>query len=241
MIRIAICDDMTDQLDIIERATKNYFRSIKEVVEIVTFTKAMDFLEAFEKEGNFDIALLDICMPGMMGTEVAKELRKQKSKCEIVFLSTSDEFGVEAFALHAAHYLVKPFTQEQFDKAMKRVMEMIYQRHSCKVILHIVGGVQVVEINDILFLKSEKHVQNVFLKDGSVLEIRDSLTNLMDRFEKISPGQFATPSKGYYVNQKQIVAIKNGMVQMRNHEIPLSRRKSRQFQEEYFQYIFANV
>lgn len=241
MIRIAICDDMPDQLEIIEKAARTYFHSIKEVVEIDKFTKAMDFLDAFEKEGNYDIALLDICMPGMMGTEVAEELRKQKSKCEIVFLSTSDEFGVEAFAVGAVHYLVKPFTQEKFDGAMKRVMEMIYQRHSKKLILHPVGSVRVVEVNDILFIKSEKHVQHVYLSDESVLEIRQSLSSLMETIDKVAPGQFASPSKGYYVNQKQIVSIKTGgSIELKNHEIPLSRRKSREFQENYFEYIFFN-
>lgn len=241
MIRIAICDDLPDQLEIIERAARKYFRSIKEVVAISKYNKAMDFLDAFEKEGDFDIALLDICMPGMMGTDIAEEMRKKKSGCEIVFLSTSDEFGVDAFAVRAAHYLVKPFTQEQFDKAMKRVMEMIYQRHSHKVILHIIGGVRVVEINDILYVQSEGHVQRVFLKDGSILDMRQSLSSVVDTLEKVAPEQFASPSKGYFVNQQQIVSIKNGFLEMQDHKIPLSKRKSKQFQEDYFQYIFSNL
>lgn len=241
MIRIAICDDMPDQLDIIERAARNYFRSIKEVIAVERYTKAMDFLDAFEKEGNFDIALLDICMPGIMGTDIAAEMRKRKSSCEIVFLSTSDEFGVEAFAVHAAHYLVKPFTQEQFDKAMSRVMENIYQRHSRKIILRIVGGVQVVEVNDILFVQSEGHVQRVYLKDGTVLEMRQSLSSLVDTLDKVAPQQFASPAKGYLVNQQQIGSIKNGFIEVKGNQIPLTKRNSKQFQENYFQYIFSNV
>ena len=119
MVRIAICDDLQEQLDIIQKAVQQYFHDKKEPTEVFTYNNAMDFVDAFEKEGNFDIVLL--------GTDIAAEMRKQKSRAEIVFLSTSEEFAVEAFAVRAAHYLVKPFTQKEFDQAMDRVMESIRQ------------------------------------------------------------------------------------------------------------------
>lgn len=140
MVRIAICDDLQEQLDIIQKAVQQYFHDKKEPTEVFTYNNAMDFVDAFEKEGNFDIVLLDICMPGLLGTDIAAEMRKQKSRAEIVFLSTSEEFAVEAFAVRAAHYLVKPFTQKEFDQAMDRVMESIRQRHSGKMIFRLVGG-----------------------------------------------------------------------------------------------------
>lgn len=63
--------------------------------------------------------LLDICMPGLLGTDIAREVRQRKDKTEIVFLTGSDEFAVEAFTLKAAHYLVKPFSQDEFDEALE--------------------------------------------------------------------------------------------------------------------------
>ena len=96
MVRIAICDDLQEQLDIIQKAVQQYFHDKKEPTEVFTYNNAMDFVDAFEKEGNFDIVLLDICMPGLLGTDIAAEMRKQKSWAEIVFLSTSEEFAVEA-------------------------------------------------------------------------------------------------------------------------------------------------
>lgn len=242
MIHVAICDDMPDQLDIIERATKNYFHSIREVAGIERFSKAMDFLEALEKRGDFDLVLLDICMPGMMGTDIAAEMRKRNSHCEIIFISTSDEYGMEAFSVHAVNYLVKPFTQEDFNKAMKHVMEIIRQRHTQKIILRIVGGVRVVEINDILYVETDKHIQHVYLKDDSVLDMRQTFAEVVETLDKVAPGQFASPTKGYYVNQLQIVSIRDGFIEMQNkHMIPLSKRRSRDFQEAYFEYIFANI
>lgn len=207
MVRIAICDDLQEQLDIIQKAVQQYFHDKKEPTEVFTYNNAMDFVDAFEKEGNFDIVLL--------GTDIAAEMRKQKSRAEIVFLSTSEEFAVEAFAVRAAHYLVKPFTQKEFDQAMDRVMESIRQRHSGKMIFRLVGGgIQVEEVNAILYVESNGHIQKVYAADHSLLETRQSLASLLDTLDAIAPGQFVSPGKSYIVNQSAIRVIKSDYIEI---------------------------
>ena len=207
MVRIAICDDLQEQLDIIQKAVQQYFHDKKEPTEVFTYNNAMDFVDAFEKEGNFDIVLL--------GTDIAAEMRKQKSRAEIVFLSTSEEFAVEAFAVRAAHYLVKPFTQKEFDQAMDRVMESIRQRHSGKMIFRLVGGgIQVEEVNAILYVESNGHIQKVYTADHSLLETRQSLASLLETLDAIAPGQFVSPGKSYIVNQSAIRVIKSDYIEI---------------------------
>jgi len=207
MVRIAICDDLQEQLDIIQKAVQQYFHDKKEPTEVFTYNNAMDFVDAFEKEGNFDIVLL--------GTDIAAEMRKQKSRAEIVFLSTSEEFAVEAFAVRAAHYLVKPFTQKEFDQVMDRVMESIRQRHSGKMIFRLVGGgILVEEVNAILYVESNGHIQKVYTADHSLLETRQSLASLLDTLDAIAPGQFVSPGKSYIVNQSAIRVIKSDYIEI---------------------------
>lgn len=240
MLRIAVCDDMPDQAALIEKAAQEYFQSIHKEACITTFHNTMDFLDAFEKQGDFDIALLDVCMPGITGTDAAKEMRRLKSRCEIIFLSSSGEFAVTAFHVQAANYLVKPFTREEFKEAMDQVVQKIRQRHSGKVVFRLVGGgIQVEELNDILFAQSEGHVQKVYIKGGSVLETRQSLTALQEILDSMAPGQFVSPGKGYLVNQKAIHVIKSEYLEIGGHHIPLTKRKYRLFSEQYFDYIFS--
>lgn len=108
-----------------------------------------------------------------------------------------------------------------------------------KVIFHLVdGGIQVEEINHILFVKSDGHIQQVHTVDGSMLETRQSLSALLQTFESIVPGQFVSPGKGYIVNQSAIHIIKSEYIEVKGHKIPLAKRKYRQFQEDYFKFIF---
>ena len=179
-------------------------------------------------------------MPGILGTEVANEMREKKYHAEIIFLTTSDEFAVEAFALKAVHYLVKPVRQELFDIAMDRALEKIKQCHSGKIIFRLVGcGIQIEEVDHIAYVESDGHVQRVFLTDGTSLDSRQSLTSLLNTLECIVPGQFVLPGKGFIVNQKAIHVIKSNYIEIQGKEIPIAKRKYRQFQEGYFRYIFS--
>lgn len=239
MIRIAICDDILEQLQLIQKAAKTYFSDKNGHVTYDLYDNAFDFIDDIEKRKAFDIILLDICMPGILGTDIAAQLRRDKIMSEIIFLTTSDEFAVEAFAVQAAHYLVKPFTQEQFNQAMVRALERIRARDSKRIIFRIPGGIQVEEMKDILFIESKGHMLSVYLKDGSILQTRQPLGTLLEMLESMSPGQFVSPSKGYIVNQNSIKCIKSSYIEIAGHQIPLPRGKFRQFQETYFDYIFS--
>lgn len=240
MVRIAICDDVSEQVAVIRKAAENYFAKHKEPVEFTEYTNAFVFLGDLELKDRFDIVLLDICMPGILGTEVAAEMRRNNSKAEIIFLTTSDEFAVQAFAVKAAHYLLKPFTQEEFDDAMERTMELIVQNHSGKIIFRLVGtGIQVEEINNILYAESKGHILLVYLKDGTYLQTRLTLSRFLSMVNNYSPGQFVSPGKGYIVNQLAIHVIKSDCIEIHGQYIPLAKRKFREFQENYFKYIFA--
>lgn len=101
------------------------------------------------------------------------------------------------------------------------------------------GGVRVEEIAQILFLESHGHVLEVYLADGSTLETRKSGQEMKTDLDKIAPGQFVSPNKGYLVNLSAIHMIKTDYVEIQGHQIPLGKRKYRDFQEQYFQFMFA--
>lgn len=241
MLKITICDDSPEQLTLIRSSLLTYFASHEEQPEISAFSSSLLFLESLDKSGGCDIALLDICMPGILGTEVAKEIRTRRDKTEIIFLTTSDEYAVDAFVLKAAHYLLKPFTQAQFDEAMDRAMA----RFADGTVKNIVikpegGGAQMVDIGEILYIETQKHILTVHMKTGVCTEGQRSLSRLMEELEKLSPGQFITPYKGYLVNQKAIAAIEPEQIVLRGGaRIPIPKRGFRELQNAYFDYMFG--
>lgn len=67
---------------------------------------------ALPNVGNFDVAFVDIDMPGMNGVALARELKRRNPKVNIVFATGYGEYMADAFALHSSGYLMKPITAE---------------------------------------------------------------------------------------------------------------------------------
>lgn len=238
-MRIAVCDDKKQQIEIIKAALERYLSEDKEAAEIDTFDKAFDFLDAQEKNA-YDLVLLDICMPGMLGTDVAREIRKHRDQTEIIFLTTSDEFAVDAFAVKAAHYLIKPFRQEEFDEALHRAILNRREQSKKTVTFKCAGGiVETVDKNAIQYIESTSHIQNIFLSGGVSFAASQSLNEIKKALDTVAPGQFINPYKGYIVNQRFIRTIENDkMVLQGGKEIPIPRRSFRDIKQIYFDYMF---
>ena len=86
--------------------------------QLVTFTSPEDALQ-YAKERPFDIAFLDIDMPRINGIDLAKILKMRNSKINIIFVTAYDQYGVDAFALYASGYLLKPICSEDIKKELR--------------------------------------------------------------------------------------------------------------------------
>jgi len=73
------------------------------------------------KKSKFDVALLDLKMPGMDGMELLKILKKKHKFLEIVILTghASIDSAVEAGKLGASGYLEKPYKTEKLLEVLK--------------------------------------------------------------------------------------------------------------------------
>lgn len=67
-----------------------------------------------------DVIFLDVQMAEMSGMEVARALEGPGSPT-VVFVTAYDEYAVRAFELHAIDYLLKPFDEDRFTRALERV------------------------------------------------------------------------------------------------------------------------
>src|SRR5512143_1347090 len=66
-----------------------------------------------------DLVFLDVEMPGIDGFGVLEALSSDRLPT-IIFVTAYDQYAVRAFEVFALDYLLKPFDQERFDKALKR-------------------------------------------------------------------------------------------------------------------------
>src|SRR4029077_6779774 len=71
-----------------------------------------------------DLVFLDVEMPGIDGFGVLEALPPDRIPT-VIFVTAYDQYAVRAFEVYALDYLLKPFDQERFDKALDRAKSHI--------------------------------------------------------------------------------------------------------------------
>jgi len=89
--------------------------------------EAADGLEAIKRvqSRDFELALIDIKMPGANGLEVLRYIKKNSAETEVVMMSAMADVGmaVEAMKMGAREYLAKPLDMEQLVPMLRSIMK----------------------------------------------------------------------------------------------------------------------
>lgn len=237
MISIAVLDDDSKDLERVTVLAEAFASSRSLPVRVTAFSNPFDLLDSAEKKGGFDIYLLDIVMARLTGLDVAEELRRRGERAEIVFLTSSREYGVEAFAVNAAGYLLKPVSEEAFAQVMGRLAEKLAQKGRTPVLIKVNGGVRRVMTDEIVFIESFNHRREVTLTGGRKLSTPMTLSELAEMLRPFP--EFRSPHRAYLVNLNFVTGVGGAEVFVGEERIPVAKSGCRAFKEEYLEFCFS--
>lgn len=158
--------------------------------EAVAAAEAGDAAQAvaLAQRQSFDVALLDIHMPGADGLRLAAALRQAPKPPQVVFVTAHAEHAVQAFELEAADYLTKPVRLERLQAALQKAQRMaqlppVAEAEPGAQWLHINehGCTERVPVAEVLYCKAEgKYI--AVRTAGSKHLVDISLNQLEERF-----------------------------------------------------------
>jgi DNA-binding LytR/AlgR family response regulator len=90
--------------------------------EVLTASSGTGALRALESH-PVDVVFSDISMPGLDGMELARVLARFAERPQVVFVTAYDEHAVDAFAIEATDYVMKPVRPDRLAEAVRRVAE----------------------------------------------------------------------------------------------------------------------
>ena len=123
MIRAILVDDEKMSLELLERK----LLEVGGVEVIKTFTNAKSLINELA-ELDFQVAFLDIEMPGLTGLDLAEIIQDWNNRIHIVFVTAFNDYAVQAFELDSIDYLLKPVSTKRLGKTIARIQSS-FQSH----------------------------------------------------------------------------------------------------------------
>ena len=236
MLEITICDDDINELKKTNKLCQIYKEKHADTdIRIKSVSSPVALTQSIIQGDGSDIYLLDIYMPEVMGTELAKFLKKNNEGCQIIFLTTSTTHAVEAFSLHAAHYLVKPYSQEQLEDALNKAVIAIEKKLKAQITVRTQDGMQRIDFSNFLFSETDKHVQKICLEGGKYLHVRMTSTELFGLLTADS--RFFKCGSTYIINLSKIEEITKSYILFETKiKIPMQRRQYKDLVDRYTAY-----
>ncbi|RYF92655.1 MAG: response regulator [Chitinophagaceae bacterium] len=164
-----------------------------------------------------DLIFLDIQMPKINGFEMLELIEQPPS---VIFTTAFDEYAIKAFEAHAVDYLLKPFNQERFNRAIAKCMEQKSAAtenstsdlletasqspaQSHRVVVKNGSKIKIIPVHDILYLEAADDYVKIHTPDGYFLK-----NKTMNHFEQVlDKQQFVRSHRSYIVNVTQITRI----------------------------------
>lgn len=218
--RIAICDDERAEAERLGSVVSDWSRAAGIDCAIDTFSGAEALLSAREDRGEYDILLLDVEMRGMDGIALARRLRADGCRAEIIFVTSHFELAGEGYDVDALHYLIKPVANEKLAEVLSRAAGRLAVEPPSVVIFCDGGTVRLYE-SDILYVESFLHDIVIHTAAGEY-RTKESISAFGDRLS----GDFFRTHRSYIVNLRAVVRIGRTSVTLEGGAvIPLARGK----------------
>lgn len=237
-LRVLAVDDEPLALADLERM----LRASPSVGDVVTASGGEAALELLG-DGQFDLLLLDVRMPGLDGVRLARVVRRFSDPPALVFVTAHESAAVEAFALQAVDYLLKPVATSRLEETLRRVggaraaevaapMRPEVEGDALDGELVPVdnvrgGGTRLVRRSSILYVEAYGDYVRIVADDGRFL-LRARLGDLEQRW---APHGFVRVHRGYLVDLRRAVELHpqlGGTAALRfadGSEVPVARRQ----------------
>jgi DNA-binding LytR/AlgR family response regulator len=175
-------------------------------------------------------------MPGLSGLEAARLVREQPGSPELVFVTAHERYAVEAFAVEAFDYLVKPVDPKRLERVVERLAATRRPAPPVeKIPVVSAGKTTLVDWDAIHFVLADGDYSRVHTYDRSYL----STASLGELEERLPAGRFARIHRSTLVNLAKVASVgraapdrlRLAMADEARTELDVARRQSRLLRE----------
>lgn len=199
MMRVLIVDDEQSARMRLRQLVDRY-----EDLKIVGECDTADAARAAIARLAPDIVFLDVQMPGGSPIDMLRTQALHHGRPAVIFVTAHSAFGVDAFDVGAADYLLKPFTASRFAKALNRARERLVSGTGDRISVRRTDG-RTVSLMPAEIVWIEAHGNNLTLHlRSTTLKLRSTLASFCER---VRDRGFTRIHRSYAVNGALVRAL----------------------------------
>lgn len=174
---------------------------------------------------NPDLLFLDIEMPGLNGFQLLEHMPDRQF--DVIFTTAYSQYAIQAFKAKACNYLLKPIDEQELKDAVTTwkkekknepsspstdidlLLDHLKKEGSLKskISVPVSDGFEFIEVNNIMYCKSQSNYTTLFLVDGSNVMVSKTMKEVqktLDHFSfvRVHQSHLINPNymKKYYKN-----------------------------------------
>lgn len=204
-VKIVIADDEHGILLLLE----SIINELEGALVVGTAENALDTVKLV-KDQSPDIIFLDIELLDVNGRVLAENLREIKTDLIIVFITSRQEYDIEAFKLYAFDYITKPIDKESVKATFYRAQQMLIISEMInrdlylapRISINLGNGRVFVQLDEIFYIEKIGRYTFIHCLNGK-FKTRQTLQEL----EQHLGMSFFRSHKSYIINVSQIERI----------------------------------
>lgn len=217
-IKCLIVDDERNSREVLKKLLDEYTEEVEFIGEAADAEGAFKLINDL----NPELVFLDIQMPGGDGFSLLNKF--QEINFEIIFVTSFDQYAINAIRFNALDYLLKPIETKELTDAIARLVEKTRNRkrenkkieallHNLKntnkrITVHVGDKVKLIEESDILYIEADGRYSNIYTADDEKYTTPRNLKDFEDNFGDQT--SFIRISKTYMVNATYIKEYSKG-------------------------------
>lgn len=232
MINVLICDDNTAVLEQVNKLLSEWSEKHKVDFRIDVKSSGEHVLEG---DYTYDIAFVDIELPGISGLDLAEKLMKKNSDVIVIVITSYQSYLDSAMKIRVFRYLSKPIEENRFNSNLLDAVQE-YRNISKTIVVTDKDGVFFLKTKDILYIETRKNGSIIVTKDKDIKTAR----RLSEWVQIINQPQcFVCSHKSFVVNLQNITSFNKNTAFFKKSDgrtvsAHISQRNMQEFRESFF-------
>ncbi len=238
--KIVICDDCMEDLALIKELLLKYKETSPcHKFKLETYTNSSLLYDRIQQKELADIYILDMIMSEKTGIDLGQQIRKIGDENVIIYITSSDDFALDAYNVHAVRYLLKPVSEAKMFEALTYALSYTEVKKETVFLVKTKDGLICVPYSKIEYIENCSRTLEVHLTDGELVKSIFIRTSFDEEIREIlTDKNFIQVHKSFLVNLKNIKKLtRNSVIMDSGKNIPISQKRAAAVKKEYLLFV----